>query len=112
MTRRARRTHAAGFKAKGSSRDVGQEGVPLPIGTHHIEGSIITISGPPGMEPAIAYRPTYSFTIGGAERKVTEACVVSQTTSGRPRTPSVAAALGRQCDSCGNRARTHGYGAT
>ena len=26
------------------------------------------------MEPAIAYRPTYSFTIGGAERKVTEAC--------------------------------------
>jgi hypothetical protein len=58
----------------GSSRDVGQEGVPLPIGTHHIEGGIITISGPPGMEPAIAYRPTYSFTIGGAERKVTEAC--------------------------------------
>jgi hypothetical protein len=26
------------------------------------------------MEPAVAYRPTYSFTIGGTERKVTDAC--------------------------------------
>jgi hypothetical protein len=26
------------------------------------------------MEPVVAYKPTYSFTIGGTERKVTEAC--------------------------------------
>jgi hypothetical protein len=58
----------------GSSRDVGQEGVPFPIGTHHVDGGIVTISGPPGMEPSVAYRPTYSFTIDRAERKVTEAC--------------------------------------
>jgi len=58
----------------GSSRDVRQEGVPLPIGEHRIGGSIITITGPPDMEPSVVYRPTYSFTIGGAERKVTEAC--------------------------------------
>jgi len=58
----------------GSSRDVGQEGVPFAIGTHHVDGGSVTISGPPGMEPAVAYRPTYSFTIGRAERKVTKAC--------------------------------------
>jgi hypothetical protein len=58
----------------GSSRDVGQEGVPLPIGEHRIGGSIFTITGPPDMEPSVVYRPTYSFTTGGAERKVTEAC--------------------------------------
>jgi hypothetical protein len=28
----------------------------------------------PGMERAVAYRPTYNFTIGVTERKVTEAC--------------------------------------
>jgi hypothetical protein len=58
----------------GSSRNVAQEGVEFPIGTHHIDGGIVTISGPPGMEPAVGCRPTYSFTIDGAERKVTEAC--------------------------------------
>jgi hypothetical protein len=41
----------------GSSRDVGQEGVPFPIGTHHVDGGMVTISGPPGMDPAVAYRP-------------------------------------------------------
>jgi hypothetical protein len=58
----------------GSSRNVGQEGVKFGIGTHHVDGGIVTISGPPGMEPAVAYRPTYSFTINGTDRKVTEAC--------------------------------------
>jgi hypothetical protein len=58
----------------GSSRDVGQEGISLPIGTHYLNGGMVIISGPPGMEPAVAYRPTYSFTIGGIERRVTEAC--------------------------------------
>lgn len=58
----------------GSRRQVGQEGIPLAIGTHHIDGGVVMIGGPPGMEAAIAHRPTYSFTIGGIERKVTEAC--------------------------------------
>jgi hypothetical protein len=31
----------------------------------------IIIGGSPGMAPAVAYRPTYSFTIDGADRKVT-----------------------------------------
>ena len=59
---------------RGSNRDVGQEGVSFPIGTHQVDGGMVTISGPPDMEPAVAYRPTYSFVIGGTERKVTEAC--------------------------------------
>jgi hypothetical protein len=58
----------------GSSRDVGQEGVPFPIGTLHVDGGMVTISGPPGMDPAVAYRPTYSFIIGGADSRVTGAC--------------------------------------
>jgi hypothetical protein len=58
----------------GSSRDVGQENIPFPIGSHRIVGGMVTISGPPDMEPAVAYRPTYSFTIGGTERKVTDTC--------------------------------------
>jgi hypothetical protein len=44
-------------------RDVGQEGVPFPIGTHDIDGGIVMIAGPPGMEPAVAYRPTYRATL-------------------------------------------------
>jgi hypothetical protein len=58
----------------GSSRNVGKEDVKFPIGTHHVDGGILTIGGPPGMEPAVAYRPTYNFTIDGTDRKVTEAC--------------------------------------
>jgi hypothetical protein len=58
----------------GSSRNVAREGVVFPIGTHQVSSGILTISGPPGMQPAVGYRPTYSFTIDGADRKVTEAC--------------------------------------
>lgn len=60
----------------GSSRVVGQEGVEFGIGEHRLPGGggIITISGPPGMPPATLYRPTYSFTINGADRKATDAC--------------------------------------
>jgi hypothetical protein len=31
----------------GSSRNVAQEGVKFPIGTHHIDGGVLTISGIP-----------------------------------------------------------------
>jgi hypothetical protein len=58
----------------GSSRSVAQEGVPLPMGTSHRDGGTVLISGAPGMPPPVAYKPTYSFTIDGAERKATEAC--------------------------------------
>jgi hypothetical protein len=63
----------------GSNRSVGQEGIKLGIGTHHIDGGTVTIGGIPtplsGVESAaVAYRPTYSFTIDGTDCKVTEAC--------------------------------------
>jgi hypothetical protein len=59
---------------KGSTRTVGQEGVKFGDGTHHIEGGTVMIAGPPGMEPAVTYRPSYSYTISGSNREVTEAC--------------------------------------
>ena len=54
-----------------------QEGVELGIGTHRIDGGVLTIDGVPtplsGME-SVGYRPTYSFIIDGTERKVTDVC--------------------------------------
>ncbi len=61
----------------GSSRNVGREGVPLPLGNSLIDGGTVFVSGPPGMEPPVTYRPTYTFSIDGAERKVTEACTAN-----------------------------------
>jgi hypothetical protein len=58
----------------GSRHNVGQEGVEFGIGTHRTTEGTITIDSPPGMPPSIAYRPTYSFTIDGVDRKVAEAC--------------------------------------
>jgi hypothetical protein len=60
----------------GSGRSVGKEGVEFGIGEHRLPGGggMVTISGPPGMAPAVLYRPTYSFNIDGVERKATEAC--------------------------------------
>jgi hypothetical protein len=60
--------------AKGSKRNVGQEGVKFGVGEHRIDGGLLIIGGPPGMEPDVAYRPAYEFTIDGTDRKVTEAC--------------------------------------
>ena len=60
----------------GSNRSVGKEGVEFGIGEHRLSsgGGMVTISGPPGMPPAVLYRPTYSFKIDGVDRKATEAC--------------------------------------
>ncbi len=58
----------------GSSRSVAQEGIKFPIGTHYVEGGMIDVSGPPGMEPAVIFKPTYNFTIDGAEHNAIEAC--------------------------------------
>ena len=60
--------------ASGSSRSVAQEDIKFPIGTHRVEGGMIDVSGPPWMPPAVISKPTYNFTIDGAERKATEAC--------------------------------------
>ena len=54
----------------GSSRRVGQEGIEFGIGTHHTTDGTIIVGG----HPITAYGPSYSFTIDGADRKVTEAC--------------------------------------
>jgi hypothetical protein len=60
----------------GSGRSVGKEGVEFGIGEHRLPGGggMVTINGPPGMAPAVLYRPTYSFNIDAVERKATEAC--------------------------------------
>jgi hypothetical protein len=65
--------------ASGSNRNVGEEGVRFGIGTHDVDGGTLTIGGIPrtlsGIDPAaVLYRPTYSFTIDGTDRKVTEVC--------------------------------------
>jgi hypothetical protein len=60
--------------ASGSSRSEAREGVEFGIGTHHVDGGMITISGPPGMPPAVVDKRTFNFTIDGAVRKATEAC--------------------------------------
>ena len=52
----------------GSGRSVGQEGVE--ICTHHTPDGTTIIGG----DPITTYRPSYSFTIDGFDRKVTEAC--------------------------------------
>jgi hypothetical protein len=58
---------------------VGQEGVKFGIGTHDVDGATLIIGGIPaplsGVVPAaVAYRPTYEFTIDGTDWKVTKAC--------------------------------------
>jgi hypothetical protein len=64
--------------ATGSRHSVGKEGIGFGIGEHRLPRGqgMIQISGPPDMPSATLYRPTYtySFSIGGTDRKVTEAC--------------------------------------
>jgi hypothetical protein len=59
----------------GSNRSVGQEGVPLPSGMYRTPHDGIFVSDDlPGVGPNLVYRPTYSFTIDGTERRATGAC--------------------------------------
>jgi hypothetical protein len=57
----------------GSSRSVGREGVPLPSGMYRTAHDGIFVSDDLPLGPNLVYRPTYSFTIDGAERRATEA---------------------------------------
>jgi hypothetical protein len=59
----------------GSSRDVGEEGVPLPSGIYRTpHDGIFGSDDLPTAGPNLVFRPTYSFTINGTDRKVTDAC--------------------------------------
>ena len=58
----------------GSSRSVGQEGIECGIGEHRLPGGLFSVFGPPGMPPVVIPKPTYNFTIDGAERRATEVC--------------------------------------
>jgi hypothetical protein len=60
--------------ASGSSRGEAREGVEFGIGTHHVDGGMIAISGPPGMPHAVVDKRTFNFTIDGAVCKAAEAC--------------------------------------
>jgi hypothetical protein len=58
----------------GSSRSVKTEEIKIVGDTYSDKSGTFYVSGPPGMPPAIIYKPGYFFTIGGVERKATEAC--------------------------------------
>jgi hypothetical protein len=57
----------------GSGRAVGQESVKLGAGEHRFPDGTVTIMGMPGTG-AVIHKPTYNYTIDGAEKKVTDAC--------------------------------------
>jgi hypothetical protein len=57
----------------GSGRDLGEQGRKLGIGDHRLsDGSLLSISGPPGMEPVELKRPAYSYTIDDEVRPVAD----------------------------------------
>jgi len=64
----------------GSSRSVGQEDIKVGAGSSYSDGSgTLEAFGSPsallGVDTAVViHKPTYYFTIDGAERRATEAC--------------------------------------
>ena len=58
------------FYENGSGRSGGQEGIEFDIGAHHRPGGPVPIGG----RHITEYTRSYSFTIDGVDRKVTEAC--------------------------------------
>jgi hypothetical protein len=60
----------------GSSRTVGEEGVPLPVGRYQSQHDGIFFSDDVvgSSSPNLIFRPSYSFTIDRADCKATEAC--------------------------------------
>lgn len=85
--------------ASGSTRSEAREGVKFGIGAHHVDGGMITISGPPGMPPTVVDKRTYSFTIDGAERKATEGYPIRQDSRGARQ--AAFSLVGRLADSPG-----------
>lgn len=60
--------------ASGSSRSVKTEEIKIVGGSYSDKSGTSEVFGPPGMPPAIIYKPGYFFAIDGVERKATEAC--------------------------------------
>lgn len=58
----------------GSSRAVKPEGVEIVGNLYRDKSSVIEVFAPPGTPPAVLYRPSYSFTVSGRDRKATSAC--------------------------------------
>ena len=60
----------------GSSRTVGEKGVPLPVGRYQSRRDSIFVSDDVvgSSSPNLIFRPSYSFTIDGADCEATEAC--------------------------------------
>jgi hypothetical protein len=57
----------------GSGRGVKTETIKVGH-TYSDRSGTVEVFGPPGMPPAEIYKPAYTFTIDGTERKATEAC--------------------------------------
>ena len=57
----------------GSARSVSEEEIRV-AGIYSDKSGTLTISAPPGAESALIHKPAYSFTIDGADRKVTNMC--------------------------------------
>ena len=70
-----RKDRAHEVHRSGSSRRTGTVNIELGAGTHQLKSATVTIAIPPGVPSGIHMQmPTYNFTIGGTERRVTEAC--------------------------------------
>ncbi len=58
----------------GSGRSATVECSAIPGDIYSDNSGVLTIFSPPGTPPAAIVKPAYYFTIGGANKKVTEAC--------------------------------------
>jgi len=58
----------------GSSRTVTTENREFGAGTHKLADGTMDVTGAPGFARVTIHAPGYYFTIGGIERKATEAC--------------------------------------
>ena len=69
-----RKDRVAEVHHSGSTRTVGEEGVVLPAGKYRTRDGIFIRHQLPTVSPNLVYRPSYSFTIDGADCKATEVC--------------------------------------
>ena len=58
----------------GSGRSATAEVSAITGNVYSDNSGVLTIFAPPGTSPAAIVKPAYHFMIGGANRKVTEAC--------------------------------------
>ena len=58
----------------GSGRNATVEYSAISGNTYSDDSGVLTVFAPPGTSPGAIVKPAYYFTIGGANKKVTEAC--------------------------------------